>query len=133
MKSGFTLIELLIVIVLLGMAIALVGPLTIEQVENSRARNEQQKLQRWLQQQSFVAFSRQQHAEFLFDGKAIYTATAQSEEAEIIANFNYLFFEPQALTINKNGHIQPDYLAVNVKGRTEQIELFGILAGKRED
>lgn len=133
MKQGFTLIELLIVIVLLGMAIALVGPLTIEQVENSRARNEQQKLVRWLQQQSFVAFSRQQHAEFLFDGKAIYTAPAQPGEAEIIVNFNYLFFEPQALTINTNGYIQPHNLAVSVKGRSEQITLFGALAAKHEN
>ena len=55
MTRGFTLIELLIVIVLLGLAIALVGPLTVEQVENARARNEQQKLVRWLQKQSFTA------------------------------------------------------------------------------
>ncbi|WP_052748934.1 pilus assembly FimT family protein [Arsukibacterium ikkense] len=132
MKPGFTLIELLIVIVLLGMAIALVGPLTIEQVENSRARNEQQSLQRWLQQQSFTAFSRQQPAEFWLDGKAIFTATAPQAEPELIVTFSYLFFEPQALTINQNGYMQPDTLAVSVKGRVQQLDLFALLAGKNE-
>lgn len=132
MKPGFTLIELLIVIVLLGMAIALVGPLTIEQVENSRARNEQQSLQRWLQQQSFTAFSRQQPARFWFDGKAIYTAAASQAEPELILSFTYLFFDSQQLTINRNGYLQPHTLTLNVKGRQQQLDLFTLLAGNNE-
>lgn len=133
MKQGFTLIELLIVIVLLGLAIALVGPLTIEQVENARARNEQQKLTRWLQKQSFTAFARQQAQTFLFDGKAIYLQhQPQGEEpqqSEQLLSFHYLFFTPQQLIVNQSGFVQPASLWFSVNGREKQLDLtiiFGV-------
>jgi prepilin-type N-terminal cleavage/methylation domain-containing protein len=132
MKQGFTLIELLIVIVLLGLAIALVGPLTVEQVENARARNEQQMLVRWLRQQSFVAFAKQQHAEFLFDGKAIYRQSPQQADADIVTTFDYLFFEPQHITVNQNGYVHPDVLTFTLNGREQQINLAVFLADKDE-
>lgn len=133
MKPGFTLIELLIVIVLLGLAIALVGPLTIEQVESARARNEQQMLIRWLHKQSFAAFAKQQQQEFLFDGKAIYQHSANQAEPQVITVFNYLFFLPQQITINANGYLQPDNLTLRVNQRELQISLSTLLAGKDED
>ncbi|WP_394146916.1 prepilin-type N-terminal cleavage/methylation domain-containing protein [Shewanella atlantica] len=71
-QSGVTLIELLVVIVLLGVAIALVGPFTMKQVESAKARNEQLLLQRWLQKQSFSAFTSDSPIMLRFDGKAVY-------------------------------------------------------------
>ncbi|QYK00286.1 prepilin-type N-terminal cleavage/methylation domain-containing protein [Shewanella psychrotolerans] len=71
-QSGVTLIELLVVIVLLGVAIALVGPFTIKQVDSAKARNEQLFLQRWLQKQSFSAFTSDSPILLRFDGKAVY-------------------------------------------------------------
>ncbi|WP_434950896.1 pilus assembly FimT family protein [Shewanella sp. HL-SH4] len=71
--AGVTLIELLVVIVLLGITITLVGPFTFKQIESSKARNEQLSLQRWLQKQSFYAFTSQSNITIKFDGKAIYS------------------------------------------------------------
>jgi len=71
-QSGVTLIELLVVIVLLGVAIALVGPFTMKQVDSAKARNEQLLLQRWLQKQSFSAFTSDSPILLRFDGKAVY-------------------------------------------------------------
>ncbi|GIU46068.1 prepilin-type N-terminal cleavage/methylation domain-containing protein [Shewanella algidipiscicola] len=71
-QSGVTLIELLVVIVLLGVAIALVGPFTMKQVDSAKARNEQLLLQRWLQRQSFSAFTSDSPIQLRFDGKAVY-------------------------------------------------------------
>lgn len=132
MTRGFTLIELLIVIVLLGLAIALVGPLTVEQVENARARNEQQKLVRWLQKQSFTAFARQQTHIFMFDGKAVYQQVEGDIEPLLVAEFDYLFFPPQQLSVNYNGYMQPDSLAYSVKGREQRLSLSDMQAEKHE-
>jgi len=71
--SGVTLIELLVVIVLLGLTIILVGPFTLKQIESSKARNEYLSLQRWLQKQSFYAFTSQSNITIKFDGKALYS------------------------------------------------------------
>lgn len=71
-QFGVTLIELLVVIVLLGVAIALVGPFTMKQVDSAKARNEQLLLQRWLQKQSFSAFTSDSPILLRFDGKAVY-------------------------------------------------------------
>ncbi|MGI2113429.1 pilus assembly FimT family protein [Shewanella frigidimarina] len=71
--AGVTLIELLVVIVLLGIAITLVGPFTFKQIESSQARNEHLSLKRWLQKQSFYAFTSQSNITIKFDGKAIYS------------------------------------------------------------
>lgn len=72
-QSGVTLIELLVVIVLLGIAIALVGPFTMKLIESSQARNEQLLLQRWVQKQALNAFTRDSAILLRFDGKAVYS------------------------------------------------------------
>lgn len=132
MKQGFTLIELLIVIVLLGLAIALVGPLTIKQVDNARARNEQQMLVRWLRQQSFDSFAKQHQQKFIFDGQAIYQHIADQAEPQVVTVFHYLFFIPQTIIINQNGYVQPDSLTLSINQREQQVNLSSLLADKHE-
>lgn len=136
MKTGFTLIELLVVIVLLGIAIALVGPLTIEQVENSRARAEQQSLIRWLRHQSFVAFAKQQPLHFVFDGKAVYQAEQQYKHqqgtTEALIHYNYLFFQPQVLSFNSHGFTTAPTVNFTVMGRDTTLHLSDILAKNDE-
>lgn len=123
MNKGFTLIELLIVITLFGLAIALVGPLTIEQVESARAREEQQKLQRWLRQQSFNAFATEQTLLFTFEGKALYQVLANGQTPDRIVQFEYLFFEPQQLSFNANGITTTENLTFFLKGRPVTLSL----------
>ena len=87
--SGVTLIELLVVIVLLGLTIILVGPFTINQIESSKARNEYLSLQRWLQKQSFYAFTSQSNITIKFDGKAVYSVVqplASPQELILLSN-----------------------------------------------
>ncbi|GIU49883.1 hypothetical protein TUM4438_34450 [Shewanella sairae] len=66
------MIELLVAIVLLGVAIALVGPFTVKQVDSAKARNEQLQLQRWIQKQSSNAFTSESPIFLRFDGKAVF-------------------------------------------------------------
>jgi hypothetical protein len=89
-----------------------------------------------LQKQSFAAFAKQQNADFLFDGKAIYLQQPQQTtppgEPELITTFSYLFFAPQQISINQNGYIQPDLLTFTLNQREQQLNLAYLLADKNE-
>jgi type II secretory pathway pseudopilin PulG len=111
-----------VVIVMLGIAISLVGPLTINQVDKFKAKNEELLLQRWIKQASYDAFYSGKAKIFLLDGKSI---TAQADEGAIVSTdekptqifFNHLFFPPAILSINSNGYITPDSLNYNIRGQ----------------
>lgn len=121
---GVTLIELLIVIVLLGLAIALVGPLTVEQIDNSRARNERLKLKRWFVEQSFYAFTQQQPVQLWLEGKAVYGYNPElGDKTQVILQLDYLFFDPQPLLMNAHGFVRPQLIRYHYRGREETMQL----------
>lgn len=105
--KGVTLIELLVVIVLLGIAIALVGPFTMKQIDSSKARNEQLQLQRWMQKQSFQAFTSDSPIYLKFEGKAIYRSLLPGSA----------LYQQEFLTEQDNGAYRSGY-----EGATQQSE-----------
>lgn len=132
--KGFTLIELLIVTVIMGGLVALVGPLTVEFVEKSRAQDERIRFERWLKRQSFKAFSSDQTLTYYFKGQAIYQVEKEDSQNLLLYNqtsekplrkFEHLFFEPQTTMIFESGYTTPDCLTYHFRGRNYQIDMSG--------
>lgn len=134
--SGVTLIELLVVIVLLGLTIILVGPFALKQIESSKARNEHLLLQRWLQKQSFYAFTSQSNITIKFDGKAVYSIyqpLASQQELRLLSNEDSddanadiegkLAIDKSATQSNPNFNNLDDYLQYD----SEQQDLSSVL------
>lgn len=123
--KGVTLIELLVVIVLLGIAIALVGPLTLQQIDSSRARNERLKFARWLEQQSFNAFAQEQGVTLYLDGKAVFlrSDTDNITAVEPLLQLDYMFFPQQEININDHGFMTPAYITYQSRGVTQKLDM----------
>lgn len=119
-RHGFTLIELLVVITIMTTLLSLVAPLTVEQVDKSRAAAEFMEARQYLNDSGKVAFLRGQTATFIFDGKRL---TRYLGEESVVLDFNYLYFPQQQLTINANGFAQQQYITVLTGNRTQQITL----------
>ncbi len=143
MQQGVTLIELLVVIVMLGIAIALVGPLTISQVDKFKAKNEELLLKRWLKQASSDAFKIETSKSYLLDGKIIYEANTLNPESpeldkfdidkKVVLEFNELFFLPTALHFNPNGYASAKRLTYTVRGQSNTLNIDELLTGRHEN
>jgi type II secretory pathway pseudopilin PulG len=121
-----------VVIVMLGIAISLVGPLTINQVDKFKAKNEELLFQRWIKQASYNAFYLEKTEVYLLDGKSI-TEQSHSNTTESVNNqpveliFNHLFFPPAILSINSNGYITPDSVNYSIRGQKRIFIIADIL------
>lgn len=143
MQQGVTLIELLVVIVMLGIAIALVGPLTISQVDKFKAKNEELLLKRWLKQASSDAFKIETSKSYLLDGKIIYEANTLNPESpeldkfnidkKVVLEFNELFFLPTTLHFNPNGYASAKRLTYTVRGQSNTLNIDELLTGRHEN
>lgn len=141
-QQGVTLIELLVVIVMLGIAIALVGPLTISQVDKFKAKNEELLLKRWVKQASSDAFKIEKSKSYYLDGKAIYVANTLNSESpksenfdvdkKVVLEFNELFFLPMTLHFNSNGYASLKRLTYTVRGQSNTLNIDELLTGRHE-
>ena len=142
--SGFTLTELLLVVTLLGVAMLLVGPLTVQQIEKFQLKNEMFTLERLLKKLSFQAFVTAQPTYVYLQGKAVYllspsqlpanfSATAVLQDSASAVQllphqqpfylFERVFFTEQLLSLNANGFYQHDVVQVQSGRFTEQLVL----------
>lgn len=101
-KNGFTLIELLVVMAILSIVMGLVGPLAVNSLEKAQARNEVMMLTRWLDNLSYRAFLSQQEIQLDLKGKLV-TASSEAVDYFKSVDFEYLYFQPQIITFNRNG------------------------------
>lgn len=129
-NKGFSLIELLIVITLMGLALALVGPMTIDFIDKSKARNERLKLNRWVKKQSFNHFIQNKSSTYYFNGKTVYfkgdSLSSDSDTSNIIITFEYLFFKPQYVHFNQHGFTSSKYLTFNSNTQMMQLDLLAL-------
>ncbi|WP_306520505.1 prepilin-type N-terminal cleavage/methylation domain-containing protein [Rheinheimera sp.] len=142
--SGFTLTELLLVVTLLGVAMLLVGPLTVQQIEKFQQKNEVFTLERILKKLSFQAFVEAKPMQLYLQGKAMYlldntlltaaltvpaNQTLTPEQLQLNVNqqpyyvFDKLFFDEQLLQLNANGFYQNDQLQLKAGQQTQQLQL----------
>lgn len=104
-KTGFTLIELLVVMAVLGIVMSLVGPLALNSFEKAQARIEIMTLTRWMDDLSYRAFLSHQDVILELKGKQAYASSNKVSFAKTI-DFEYLYFQPQTVTFNRNGFSQ---------------------------
>ena len=138
--SGFTLIELMIVMAIMALLMALVGPLTIQGYEKMKGKEEQLALKNWLRANSYRSFATGQAGEFTLDkDQAVFgypvlvanplTPAGQVEQGlpdddgepdqqHIVSTrkFKYLNFQPQTLRVNTFGLVFPAEVSLQHRG-----------------
>ena len=77
---GFTLVELLVVLAILGMVVALVGPLTADRLDKARAQEEWLVLERTVTGLAFRAFAEGRPVELQAAGTRLAWRVAGAEE-----------------------------------------------------
>jgi prepilin-type N-terminal cleavage/methylation domain-containing protein len=120
--KGFTLVELLVVLAILGLVVALVGPLTADRLDKARAQEEWLVLERTVSGLAFRAFAEGRSVELQAEGGRLTWRVAGADERAL--SLGHLFFEPaQSVTINANGVAAPAQLTVRRDGRERRMEL----------
>jgi len=119
---GFTLVELLVVLAILGLVVALVGPLTADRLDKARAQEEWLVLERTVSGLAFRAFAEGRAVELHAEGGRLAWRVAGADER--VLSLEHLFFDPaQAVRINANGIAVPAQLTVRRDGRERRLEL----------
>jgi prepilin-type N-terminal cleavage/methylation domain-containing protein len=119
---GFTLIELLVVLAILGLVVALVGPLTADRLDKARAQEEWLVLERTLGGLAFRAFAEGRAVELRAEGGRLTWQVAGADQRAL--PLQHLFFDPaQTVRINANGIASPAELTVRRDGRERRLEL----------
>ncbi len=118
--KGFSLIELLVVIVILALSSAMVGPSLIRQYEKMTATQELATLDnqlRFISQKSFysksdilVTFS--EHNLAVSDGNS-----------SLVREFKSITFQQENVTYNRDGSPTQDTLSLSINGKDYDIEL----------
>jgi prepilin-type N-terminal cleavage/methylation domain-containing protein len=119
---GFTLIELLVVLAILGLVVALVGPLTADRLDKARAQEEWLVLERTVSGLSFRAFAEGRAVELRAEGGRLTWQVAGADQRAL--PLEHLFFDPaQTVLISANGIAVPAQLTVRRDGRERRLEL----------
>lgn len=127
---GFTLVELLVVLAILGLVVALVGPLTADRLDKARAQEEWLVLERTVSGLAFRAFAEGRPVELVAEGGRLAWRMAGTDER--VLSLEHLFFDPaQTVRINANGVAAPAQLTVRRDGRERALELNRWLDDRR--
>ncbi|MGM0906966.1 MAG: type II secretion system protein [Pseudomonadota bacterium] len=121
---GFTLVELLVVMVIMGSVLALVGPLTVNQLDKVERTGQREELLRYVQQTQFnaITFRRSYHIEL--SGQWFRLYRGREEKAIIEKQFELLHFPQQQISVNANGFWQQSALRWQEGKRDHQQELI---------
>jgi prepilin-type N-terminal cleavage/methylation domain-containing protein len=147
-SSGFTLIELMIVMAIMALLMALVGPLTIQGYEKMKGKEEQLALKNWLRANSYRSFATGQAGEFTLDknqavfgypllaANPVLAARGEAEQGlpddngepdqqHIVSkrSFKYLNFQPQTLRVNTFGLVFPAEVRLQLRGEDLSLDL----------
>ena len=127
-QAAFTLVELLVVFAVLGLLVALVGPLGVRQMDKARAQEQWLVLERTVEGLAFRAFAEGREVEL--DARGAELAWRLGEEPARVVILDRLFFDPaQAVRINAHGIAEPGILEVRQAGRVRSLALNGWLEG----
>ena len=136
-QKGFTLIELMIVMSIVALLMAMVGPLAINSLEKARAKQEMLTLKNWLRKVSNRAFTTGKAHTIVLDGKSI-TLFAnnifQVVEATPVTEgyqFESLFFQPQQLHYSSKGFVSPEFIIATYRGKALTLNLTEWVNGKK--
>jgi prepilin-type N-terminal cleavage/methylation domain-containing protein len=129
-QRAFTLIELLVVFSILGLLVALVGPLGVRQMDKARAQEQWLVLQRTVEGLGFRAFV--QGRELRLDANGTELTWQTGDQPPHVMVLDRLFFDPpQVVLINSHGLATPETLQVRQSGRARSLALNGWLQSGR--
>jgi len=123
-ENGFTLIELMIVMLIVGLLTAMVGPFAINSLEKAQAKQEMLSMKNWLRKISYRAFSTGRSYTVKLSGKEIALYDDNDLQSVLVnKTFESLFFQPQNLTYNKKGFVTPNILIGTYRGKSLSVNL----------
>lgn len=129
-KRGFTLIELMVVLVIVGMLAAMVGPLTYRQISGAEARTEFLKFRNHLTALTNQAFTQGLRIEVVMAGRQY---TVKSIHQQRVIKLEEIVLPNRTFLINHNGYPSVDHFDVQVKQQTRRITQLDILGIKENE
>ena len=138
---GFTLVELLVVLAILGIALSLVGPFTINQLDKVKRAQEREEIRLLLNEWQFRAFNQRRAIELGFSGRQLLVSRGsainrpQVELESQIASYEFAFsqFPSQSIIVNAHGYANYDQLQL-LQGEREftlNIVNTGLITGSK--
>ncbi len=127
--KGFTLIELMIVMSIVALLMAMVGPLAINSLEKAQAKQEMLTLKNWLRKVSYQSYSTGKALAVKLEGKTatLYTQSSPNNSPLITEiesyTFDSLFFQPQQLNYSRQGFVVPDKVTGSYRERPLNLNL----------
>tara|TARA_R110000850_G_scaffold12778_4_gene42397 strand:- start:196 stop:648 length:453 start_codon:yes stop_codon:yes gene_type:complete len=125
--KGFTLIELMIVMSIVALLMAMVGPLAINSLEKAQAKQEMLTLKNWLRKVSYQSYSTGQNLIVKLEGKTVALYSQPSKTYPLAAlekyTFDSLFFQPQQLNYSRKGFVVPDKIIGSYRDRPLELDL----------
>lgn len=119
---GMTLVELLIVLSIVGMLVALVGPATSGLMDKARGQQEWLTLERQINDLAFRAFANGQAVSITGRGAEVFWITSGKPRQSL--RLSRLFFDPeQTVQINARGVATPEKMTVRQAGRERVLVL----------
>ncbi len=118
---AFTLIELMIVMSIVALLMAIVGPMAINNLNKAEAKNELLLLKNWTKKISYRAYVSGQQLELVLNGKQAKLKSQSSLVSD--RNFEYLFFHPQRLTFSNKGFVLPSKIEGTYKDKKLDLDL----------
>lgn len=111
--SGFTMIELMIVLIIMGMMMAIVAPVSMQAIERSEAKVELQELKNWIKQLANQAVLTSTPITLELDGGE---AKLTGDKLLEVQKLNYVVFAKKSLKINQFGIAVPQQVEASFKG-----------------
>jgi prepilin-type N-terminal cleavage/methylation domain-containing protein len=123
-QQGFTLIELMIVMSIVSLLTAIVGPLAINSLDKAQAKQEMLSIKNWLRKVSYRAFTTGQAHTIQLSGKRVILYAGSVENSPIEnKTLTSLSFKPQRLSYSPKGFITPEVLEGTYRGKVLSINL----------
>ena len=108
---GFTLIELIIVMSIVALLVAIVGPMTMNSLEKAQAKSELLVLKSWIKKVSYRAYISGQQLDLIFKDNKVVLKLKATEQVIKNHDFEYIHFQPQTLRFNNKGFVSPALIA----------------------
>jgi prepilin-type N-terminal cleavage/methylation domain-containing protein len=130
--TGFTIVELMIVMTIMALMTALVGPLALNSIERADAKNERLKVEQAIVRGAQRAFTSGKQLELQLDGKNL-KLIAPGEQGELLnLTFKYIFFQPQNIHFTHSGLSTTKIITASYRQRTYEIDVSRLLTRTKE-
>ncbi|WP_026972297.1 pilus assembly FimT family protein [Aliagarivorans marinus] len=127
-NSGFSLIELLVVLSLMGLGAALIGPATLNQVARANAQAELNRFENQIRLMSQRAFSRSGGIVLDMHNNQITFQDVLTRSTISSQSFEYIGFpQQQSITLNRNGYPSPERATIVYRGHRQELNLFRLV------